>query len=84
MATPDIRYGVIDSEGLTLMSRVIDSVTNNLSDAFEEAADMIQNGTNRVSIVRCRFSERTGEWHEILKYGAITVDAGYWNDEDEE
>lgn len=78
-----LRYGVIDETGLSFRSpREVDEAFETLSAAFKHIADMIDD-VGDISIVRCRFSEKQGVWYEVAEYGAITIDATRWADDEE-
>lgn len=72
-----VKYGCIDESYLSLRSpRCIDGdEQNTLAGAFEVARDMIENGTEKVSIVPCRYSPNAQSWVEIVGEGSIQIDA---------
>jgi hypothetical protein len=82
-------FGVIDEDHFTLYSpRAIDEGPwESMSAAMAEAAVRIENGTEQVSIVRCRFSKRHQCWVEIVDGSCITIsatDTDAWFGEEEE
>jgi hypothetical protein len=71
-----VYYGVINEDHFTLITpRSIDGdECETLSEAFDQAKDMILNGVSEVSIVRAKYSVKHQLWVED-DLGSITIEA---------
>ena len=75
-----ILWGVINEDGISFRTpRGIDSdECNSFIEAFQAAEEMMKDGTNKMSIVRCRYSPKDDCWVEVYDYGCIQIEAGNW------
>jgi hypothetical protein len=88
----DIKYGCINEDEFSLQGpRMIDgNECNTIERAFAQAVEMLQDGTEKISICKCKYygEDGNGYWGEIFGdgFGQISIDASYveWLVEDEE
>ena len=80
-------WGVFQADGITLRGPIIaDDVCETLSEAFAEAATLIQDGTyKQVEIAKARFSQKHESWVDMGEQNRIQSDARDFEiDEDED
>ena len=71
------KFGVVDNSLLSLRGpRYIDVMCDTLKEAFTEAAELIEYGAKRVSVVRCKLNKRGDDWVDAGGE-EIDIDARY-------
>ncbi len=85
MKNKPTHYGVINEDSFSLRSpRMIDSdECETLTEAFKAAEEMVENGAEQVSIVRCFYNKKHDCWFEAVGAGTIQIEAGSWICDDE-
>ena len=75
----DIMYGCVDEDEFSLISpRMIDGdEVKTVEEAFQQALDMMRDGTEKVSICKVKYygEDGNGYWGEIVGAGQISLDA---------
>jgi xylose isomerase len=80
------KYGVINEDSFWLRTpRMCDEGGfDTVAEAFAAAAQMVEDGTQELSIVVARYSLKHDCWYEVVGAGVIQMDASQFEVEDEE